>query len=351
MNMKLLVLWIKLSELIISNADSMETDNMDVCVTNVDEEQQMIYPAKIDIDSFVNGDTDVRMNIVNTLNNSFNTFGIVSLINHGIHSNYVKEAYAGGKNFFYRQESYKAQYPFSGWKQGGFFNLTSKEQGQLFNLNLKYDENFNANARNKNFANLDMVKASLNLAKQYRQLTKVIHEIVSTALEIDDQNYFDNLHQNQDEMYNFITYFYYKQNPILTKKRIQAHGDFGTFTISLSDSPGLQIYFNNTFYNIYKDSNYENELYLWLGYTIPVLTNNVWKETIHRVVPMETDLSERMTMTYFVGPDYDQTVDVISDCKPCNKQPKQYQPTTVLQIVGSKKDQYWSHEYKRNKNT
>ena len=114
-------------------------------------------------------------------------------------------------------------------------------------------------------------------------------------------------------------------DPLPGQIRAGAHSDFGSLTIlAFNDAPGgLQVMMpDETWLDV---SPAPGHLVVNLGDMMARWTNDRWKSTVHRVVNPPVDLrgeSRRMTIGYFLHPNYDAEISCLESCCDSDNPPK-----------------------------
>eukprot|EP01084_Bolivina_argentea_P129207 228221_1 len=319
----------------------------------------------IDINMYRNGNEETRANIGQLFDTAFHNVGVVKLINYNISSAAINKIYIAGRNFFDLPQDTKLQYrlrntakcgytPMDALKVTGsdytkegearkqndydFTEIYFLQFKQLLYGNITFDVAADGND-SMLYPNL-MVSAN-DYVMNLKLLRKTVHEIAGLGLGLKDINYFENTLMSNFEMYfPFILFLYYPSIDFNStdKKlnfRLREHTDAMTFTFVKNDNiNGLQIYIDEKWYNIEPSSD-GDEILLFAGDAMKVYTNNWWKSTRHRVA--FTSNEARMTISYFVGPDYDKMIQPL-DCGNCKTDQTEYEPRSVSEHFRKKFD-------------
>ena len=126
--------------------------------------------------------------------------------------------------------------------------------------------------------------------------------------------------------------------PLPGQLRTGAHTDFGSLTIiACTDAPGgLQVQWTDGGWRDVQPG--PGELIVNVGDMMARWTNNRWKSTLHRVVnpPVEqAAASRRLSMGYFLHPNYDARIDCLPGCS-SPEHPPAYAPTTAGRHIRDK---------------
>lgn len=307
--------------------------------------------AVIDIGSYVNGDKSRKLQISEMVSNELHKLGCLELTNHGISIELINNLYKESQTFFDQSEEYKKQYETTGilgsngWEPFGKFNV-----GKTYNVSSKLDPveyiilwYVQKLSKNSTLLNQYVPEKLGKLISQYtnktRQITKVLNEIFSQALGLTD-NIFEKLMimENDTSQDNYFcefrlwNYFSYENMKLKIKNsneeineetRFAAHGDWSLMTLNRIDNiAGLEIYLENMnedigWYSIQNDKNQmkKDNIIVNLGEATEMLTNGYWIAPLHRVT--KKSKQRRNSIVYFVGPNMNAQIDILSNCQKC----------------------------------
>jgi isopenicillin N synthase-like dioxygenase len=176
--------------------------------------------------------------------------------------------------------------------------------------------------------------------RYYRVLEALAQELMrifALALHL-DRNYFDTM---VDAHFSTLPANLYPQpagDPLPGQLRAGAHTDFGSLTIlALNDAAGgLQVKAAD---GSWRDVSAERgQLIVNLGDMMQRWTNDRWKSTLHRVVnppAQERVRSKRMSIGFFLHPNYDARIECLPSC--CDPQhPPKYEPIQAGELMRKK---------------
>jgi isopenicillin N synthase-like dioxygenase len=154
-------------------------------------------------------------------------------------------------------------------------------------------------------------------------LASTLMKIFALALGL-YENYFEQYITPPYTVLRFSNYPQVTHEPLPGQLRAAAHTDYGTLTILLPDSPGLQVSDGE---ENWIDVNLPlNAFVVNLGDIMPRWTNDQWKSTLHRVInPDQECNTRRQAIVFFHNPNDDAVISCMNVCCTADK-PARYAP-------------------------
>lgn len=298
----------------------------------------------VDLSDFLSDDDHKKQKFVDEIGKAYEEIGFVSLKNHFLSDDLIKELYKEIKAFFDLPLETKHKYEIEGLGgQRGYISFgkeTAKgkeaadlkefwhfgqEPSEDANLQEEYPENVQVEEL-EDFNPIGM--------EAYRMIEKTgIYVLRSLALYIGlKEDYFDHWASNGNSILRPIHY------PPITEEpedavRAAAHGDINLITLLMgASSGGLQV--------LRKDGEWidaipnEDELVINVGDMLERLTNNKLRSTIHRVVnpPRDQWDQPRYSIPFFLHPRSEMKLNCLEECID-EDNPKQYEDITAGEFL------------------
>ena len=309
----------------------------------------------VDLDTFVNGNTDERQAFVNALGKAFHEVGFVGVINHGVSDDLVDSFYQSAKDFFALPVEVKKQYEVEGLAgQRGYTSFGKEHAKQSDVADLKeffqigqtvtdgdpvkemYPDNVRVTEKPE-FAVLGD-----QLYKAFEQSGAQLLKAIAIHLNLSEDYFAREIH-NGNSILRAIHY-----PPILAEPksaiRAEQHEDINLITLLVGASAGgLQVLnMQNEWVSVVPE---QNEIVVNVGDMLQRLTNNYLKSTTHRVVnpPRELWHTPRLSIPFFLHPRATMDLTCLNQCI-TDDNPLQYTPITAgeylderLREIGLKK--------------
>ena len=298
----------------------------------------------VDLADFISEDPKRKEKFVNEIGKAYEEIGFVSLKNHFLSDDLVKELYKEVKAFFDLPVDVKQKYEIEGLGgQRGYISFgkehaKGKKEGDLkefWHFGQEPDED--ANLKEDYPANVQVEELkdfNPTGMEAYRMLEKTgIYVLRALAIYIGlEEHYFDHWASNGNSILRPIHY------PPITEEpkgavRAGAHGDINLITLLMGASTGgLQV--------LRKDGEWidakpaKDELVINVGDMLERHTNNKLRSTIHRVVnpPKEQWGEPRYSIPFFMHPRSDMRLDCLDECID-EHHPKQYEDITAGEFL------------------
>lgn len=298
----------------------------------------------VDLADFLSEDPARKQKFVNEIGRAYEEIGFVSLKNHFLSDELVKDLYTQVKAFFAMPVEQKEKYEIEGLGgQRGYVSFgkehaKGKKEGDLkefwhFGQEPEADANL-PDSYPDNVTVEELPEFNATGMKAYRMLEKTgIYVLRALALYIGlDEHYFDHWANNGNSILRPIHY------PPITEEpkgavRAGAHGDINLITLLMGASTGgLQV--------LRKDGEWidaipeEDELVINVGDMLERHTNNKLRSTIHRVVnpPRDQWHTPRYSIPFFMHPRSDMKLDCLDACID-EDHPKAYEDITAGEFL------------------
>ena len=113
------------------------------------------------------------------------------------------------------------------------------------------------------------------------------------------------------------------------KYRVSAHKDWMGFTLfHAGKSRGLQNKIGGIWMDCVTDGDVEYDIFVNSGELFDIWTNEYYPANIHRVI---LERKERITFSFFTGPNDDSIIEPINGCFECNKDKQKQASRTAAQ--------------------
>ena len=307
----------------------------------------------IDISSFQTGNSGDKRTVAAQVAQACQSIGFLVIAGHGIAPSTVTTLYDAGKAFFDLplEEKLRVRRPRNDQNRGyipyGEETLARMHGGdtppdfkEVFAIGPDKvpDEpyytgpnsypSFAPNLWPENPASLYPVMKTYFSAME--QLMRLIARIFAVALEQSEDYFEDKLDKHTSQL-RLLHYPCPDQALADNQLRCGVHTDLGMITILRNEAApgGLQVCTPN---GEWIDAPaIDNTFVVNLGDLMMRWTNDRWLSTPHRVavpVPSSRSQSRRLSIGYFVGPNYDAIVECIDTCRKSGEAPR-YEPVTV----------------------
>jgi isopenicillin N synthase-like dioxygenase len=313
---------------------------------------------RLDLNTYVNGDTSQRKQFSEAIGKAFNETGFVTITNHGLSKELIDKLYADVKALFALPEDTKLKYekPELAGQRGytskgketakGFKTPDLKEFWQIgqtvtdhspikdeYPDNLMVDElpEFNS--------------TTLEVYKKLEWAGKHLLRAISVYLNL-PETYFDDKVHNGNSILRTLHYFPITDPDAVPDDAVRAgaHEDINLITLLIGASAdGLELLTReNEWYPV---KAYGEDLVVNVGDMLQRLTNNKLRSTTHRVVnpPRDQMKNSRYSVPFFLHPVAGMSLASLESCID-EQHPKQYSDVTAgeylderLREIGLKK--------------
>ena len=307
----------------------------------------------IDISSFQTGNSSVKRAVAEQVEQACQAIGFLVIAGHGVPQSTVTALYDAGKAFFDlpleeklrvrrpRNDQNRGYIPYGeetlARMHGGHTPPDFKEVFAIGPDKLPDEPYYTGPNAYPNFApNLwpdrpvGLYPAMNSYFSAMEQLMRLIARIFAVALEQPEDYFEDKLDKHTSQL-RLLHYPCPDQDLADNQLRCGVHSDLGMITILRNEAApgGLQV---RTPDGEWIDAPaIENTFVVNLGDLMMRWTNDRWLSTPHRVAvpPLSARLqSRRLSIGYFVGPNYDAIVECIDTCRKPSEAPR-YEPVTV----------------------
>ncbi|HEY8930218.1 MAG TPA: 2-oxoglutarate and iron-dependent oxygenase domain-containing protein [Mucilaginibacter sp.] len=318
----------------------------------------MVNIPRLDLNLYVNGDSEQRKQFSEDIGRAFNETGFVTVTNHGLDKALIDKLYEDVKALFALPEAVKDKYEVPGLAGQRGYTGKNKETAKGFTApdlkefwqigqtvtdddalkaeyppNLEVDElpSFNA--------------TTLEVYKKLEWAGQHLLQAISVYLGL-PENYFDDKVHNGNSILRTLHYFPITDPDALPAGAVRAgaHEDINLITLLIGASAdGLELLTReDTWFPV---KAFGEDLVVNVGDMLQRLTNNKLKSTTHRVVnpPRELMKYSRYSVPFFLHPKADMDLTCLPQC--INEEhPKQYDDITAgeylderLREIGLKK--------------
>ena len=286
---------------------------------------------RLDLSSFVSGNTELKNEFVSQIGTAFEEFGFVCIKNIYIDKSDIDAYYKSIANFFALPLEAKQKYEIEGLAgQRGYTSFGKehakgsdapdlKEFWQMGQTVLDLDvikEEYPDNVMVSEIA--DFNDLGLKLYRGFEQTGSQILKAIALFLGL-EENYFDTHIHNGNSILRAIYYPPITQEP-KNAIRAEAHEDINLITLLVGASAeGLQLL---TKENEWIDINAPEDYFVInVGDMLQRLTNNKLKSTTHRVVnpPKEKWATPRYSIPFFLHPRSEMDLTCLSSCEENNE--------------------------------
>lgn len=292
----------------------------------------------IDIAPFLSGDSEGKRKVAETVARACREIGFLVISGHGLPKSTLDAAIGAGFDFFDQAADTKARWhPTGAAKQRGYHRIATRSLASTLGEQTPPDlrESFflgPVDDHADHFAHLPdaatayapnilpdqpaaFADAQVALFRAFERLAGDMFRIFACALDL-HETHFQGLMDRHFSIYGMHHY------PVLDRAaepgqlRAGAHTDFGAMTIlAMTDARGgLQARMpSGDWASVLPRS---GDLVVNLGDMMERWTNDRWVSTLHRVVVPETGdaQSKRMSVGFFVHPNYDAEIRCIPSC-------------------------------------
>lgn len=278
----------------------------------------------VDLSDFLSDDASKKNQFADKLGSAYKTVGFVSVKNHGIPNELIKELYDKVQRFFSLPLSKKLNYELPAGQRG--YTSFGKEHAkgsdvadlkEFFQFGQIFD---NEDVKDKSYSNnidvKEIEKFKKILETVYRHLEKAgSYLLKAIALYLGlPENYFDKHIQNGNSILRCIHY-----PPIIDEPksaiRSEQHEDINLITLLVGASAdGLQILTKQGEW--VGVTSLPDQIVVNVGDMLQRLTNNKLKSTTHRVVnpPKELWHTSRFSIPFFLHPRSEMSLACLKSC-------------------------------------
>ncbi len=309
----------------------------------------------VDLNAFVNGDSDQRKEFVQQLGKAFHEVGFVGVVNHGVPKDLVDNFYDASKRFFSLPKDQKTSYLLEGSAgQRGYtaFGTEHAKHSKVADLKEFFQIGQYVAAdhpRKEEYPDNVWVDAVPEFSELSERLYKAFetsgaHLLRAIALYLDlPENYFDEYIDEGNSILRAIHY------PPITSEpksaiRSEQHEDINLITLLVGASAGgLQLLnAEGEWLDITPE---ENEIVINVGDMLQRHTNNYLKSTTHRVInpPKHLWHVPRLSIPFFLHPRSEMSLKCLESCV-TDEKPLAYEDMTAgeylderLREIGLKK--------------
>jgi isopenicillin N synthase-like dioxygenase len=281
---------------------------------------------RLDLSSFVSGNTELKNEFVSQIGTAFEEFGFVCIKNIYIDKNDIDAYYKSIANFFALPIEAKQKYEIEGLAgQRGYTSFGKehakgsdapdlKEFWQMGQTVLDLDDIKEEYPNNVMVSEIsDFNDLGLKLYRGFEQTGSQILKAIALYLEL-EENYFDTHIHNGNSILRAIYYPPISQEP-KNAIRAEAHEDINLITLLVGASAeGLQLL---TKENEWIDINAPEDYFVInVGDMLQRLANNKLKSTTHRVVnpPIEKWATPRYSIPFFLHPRSEMDLTCLASC-------------------------------------
>ena len=301
-------------------------------------------------------------NVVKSIANACETYGFFAIINHGVGTTTINEAWNASKEFFDMESSVKQSvkmtddYPY-GYENYESLGISNADNTTQNTLSPDSKETFSLGPLNSELSNMPPRKFPMNASSNFapaishyysamEDLAKILFRGFAMALKLPPSWFlqdgrFDDGHQCALRILNYPELEYVQKDASAVHIRAGAHTDYGAMTILKSGGPGLQLQLSKD-----KESSrwidvphLEDSFIINLGDLMQRWTNDKWTSTLHRVVATDSNADDttrdgeeklfrsarRQSIAFFVNMNGDTTVMPLETCvdeaHPCKYAP------------------------------
>ena len=293
----------------------------------------------IDIDPFVNnGSTEEKEEITKQVRDACEGIGFFTISGHGVSNESIEKISSAVKRFFDLSLAEKMKCKAENGSGTGYLPMNAENLAITLGKDAPPDlkESFNINCqeeKNKWPEQLPELRVAFEAySEEMRNLAVTLMKIFARALGV-DENYFEKYITPPYTVTRISNYPKLITKPLLGQLRAAAHTDYGTLTILLPDSPGLQV--SDGEENWIDVHPPVNSFVINLGDVMERWTNHKWKSTLHRVItPSEECNKCRQAIVFFHNPNDNATISCIDTC--CIDSPAKYSPELARDLRQSK---------------
>lgn len=313
---------------------------------------------RLNLDSYVNGDTAQRKQFSDDIGKAFNETGFVTITNHGLSKELIDNLYKQVKTLFALPDDVKAKYEIPGLAGQRGYTGKGKETAKGFKVpDLKefwqigqtvtdgdpVKDEYPENVMVEELPEFNEV--TLEVYRKLETAGKSILKAIAIYLGL-DEDYFDKHVHNGNSILRTLHYFGIEDPDSLPADAVRAgaHEDINLITLLIGASAdGLELLTReNTWFPV---SAHGEDVVVNVGDMLQRLTNGKLKSTTHRVVnpPRELMKNSRFSVPFFLHPRSDMDLTSLPSTIDA-EHPKQFSDMTAgeylderLREIGLKK--------------
>ncbi len=352
----------------------------------------------IDIAPLVNlcgGDTTSRKvtsdreleNVVKSIADACQTYGFFAIINHGVETAAINDAWDASIEFFDMTSLVKQSvkmtddYPYGYENYESLGRSTSDDDDNNIITQDTYSpdskETFSLGPLNSELSNMPPRKFPVNASSNFapattryfsamENLAKILFRGLAMALKLDDTSWFlqegrfDDGHQCALRILNYPELEYVQTDASAVHIRAGEHTDYGAMTILKSGGPGLQLQLSkdresSTWIDV---PHLEDSFIINLGDLMQRWTNDKWTSTLHRVVATPDNnagdrtgdglfkSARRQSIAFFVNMNGNTTVMPLETCVD-ETHPSKYKPIKASEHLIQRHNQSMMAKHKK----
>ena len=300
----------------------------------------------IDLSDFLSGDADKRNAFVKKLGNAYETVGFVSVKNHTIPEEIIKELYENVQRFFSLPLEKKSVYEIKALAGQRGYTSFGKEHAkgsdapdlkEFFQFGQTIEDRNAENAKEEYPDNVvvnEVPKLNVTLYKVYRYFETAGSALLSAIalyLNLPD-DYFEKYIKDGNSILRCIHYPPITQEP-QSAIRAEQHEDINLITLLVGASAdGLQILTRKG--DWIGVTSLPEQIVVNVGDMLQRLTNNKLKSTTHRVINPSKELwhTSRFSMPFFLHPRSEMSLSCLEDCIDATH-PKMYSDITAGEFL------------------
>jgi len=292
----------------------------------------------IDISAFLEGDLEGKAIVAQKVAHAAKTIGFIIVSGHKIPQSVFDAVFAKGFKFFDLPDADKAKWHPSGLaKQRGYHGVATRGLSATLGRDAPKDLRESLflgpiDNRAADFAHIPEAATAyapnliptapsefdstlISLYRAFEDLSASILRIFAVAAQM-PENHFAPLIKKHFSIMSLHHYPALTEAPLPGQLRTGAHTDYGAMTILAMTGAkgGLEVLRDGNWVPVRPP---EGALVVNLGDMMQRWTNDKWVSTMHRVVTPENlndAMSRRMSIGYFMHPDYDATIECLPSC-------------------------------------
>ncbi len=313
---------------------------------------------RLDLNLYINGDSEQRKQFSDDIGKAFNETGFVTITNHGLDKKLIDKLYEDVKALFALPDDVKAKYEVPGLAgQRGYTSkgketakgFTAPDLKEFWQIGQTVTDGSPLKDEYPDNLMVDELPAfnetTLEVYKKLEWAGTHLLRAISVYLNL-PENYFDEKVHNGNSILRTLHYFPITDPDALPEDAVRAgaHEDINLITLLIGASAdGLELLTRENKWFPVKA--HGEDLVVNMGDMLQRLTNNKLKSTTHRVVnpPRELMKYSRYSVPFFLHPKADMDLTCLSSCID-QTHPKQYDDITAgeylderLREIGLKK--------------
>ena len=313
---------------------------------------------RLDLDTYINGDSAARKKFSDDIGKAFNETGFVTITNHGLDKQLIADLYNQVKALFALPDSVKSSYEIAELSGQRGYTGRGKETAKGFKTpDLKEFWQIGQTVTDgdvvkEQYPDNLMVKelpvfntTTLEIYRKLEEAGKQLLRAIAVYLSL-PENYFDDKVHNGNSILRTLHYFPIEDPDSVPADAVRAgaHEDINLITLLIGASAdGLEVLTREGEW--YPVKAHGEDLVVNVGDMLQRLTNNKLKSTTHRVVnpPRELMKNSRYSVPFFLHPVSDMDLTCLDECVDA-KHPKLYTDITAgeylderLREIGLKK--------------